>query len=286
MEKAKRDAAVRQNKTLEKDFPIKLSRETVRQNCVLHTGMHWHDTMELVYVRSGSIKITCGTRRETAYMGDLVLIRPGEAHYILAGSEIADYYCISAAPEFFHEAGLHLEYTHLPLLVSTEADKRPGSLAQELIEEIENRMPGYGAMARTLMVQLIVCLMRDSNASSDIIQRDNRKIRMIKEALNYIEENYTNEITVDAICSHIGFSKYYFCRTFKEITGKTAVEHLNMVRCQKAHDLIALEKYNVKQAAELSGFHNQQYFCKVYKKYAGYLPSQIKKIRPAACQTA
>lgn len=281
MDKRKKVLSTNHGEFLENDFPITLTRETMHQECTLYTGMHWHNSLELIYVVSGSISVTCGTKHISASVGDLVIIRPGEAHYVLPAVKSAECCNISAEPGFFQEAGLHLEYSQLPIFVPSNENPQPSQLVQQLILEMENCRAGYDAMVRTLMIQLLVCLMRSCGNTDPEAQHDSRKIRMIKEALNYIEQNYASEITVDDICSHIGFSKYYFCRTFKEITGKTAVEHLNIIRCQRAYDLIAIEKYNVKQAAELSGFHNQQYFCKVYKKYAGCLPSHVKRQQAA-----
>ena len=263
------------------EFPIHLTRQTIGADCMLHTGMHWHDNIEFIYVVSGTAQIICGLERIDAAPSDLISIFPGELHCIIPGGESVEYYGIGADLNFFRDAGLFVEYARLPRLTSPAMDARPGKLAFQLIQEIQEHKTGFKAMACTLMIQMAICLIRDDQNTSGKIYRDNRKIRMIKDALEYMAQNYTHEISVDAICEHIGFSKYYFCRTFKQITGKTAVEHLNMIRCQKAYELIAQNKYSIKQAALAAGFHNQQYFCKVYKKYTGTLPSQIKKQRAA-----
>ncbi|ELP5185316.1 helix-turn-helix transcriptional regulator, partial [Clostridium perfringens] len=71
-------------------------------------------------------------------------------------------------------------------------------------------------------------------------------------------------------------SKYYTCRTFKEVTGKTILDYINHIRCINARNLILYNGYTISESAYKSGFNNLSYFSKTYKKYMGLLPSEEK----------
>ena len=71
----------------------------------------------------------------------------------------------------------------------------------------------------------------------------------------------------------VGFSKYYLCRTFRQITGSTVVDYLNSLRCAHALQLLSSGEYTVGECAEKCGFRNLSYFAKVYRRYRGCSPS-------------
>ena len=75
----------------------------------------------------------------------------------------------------------------------------------------------------------------------------------------------------------MGFSKHYICHSFKEITGYTIIEYLNILRCNNAKNLLLTGQYSISQCAEKSGFHNLSYFTRTYQKYMQELPSDTRK---------
>ena len=80
-------------------------------------------------------------------------------------------------------------------------------------------------------------------------------------------------IAADSISTEAGFSKYYFCRSFKEITGRTVIDYLNLTRCSHAQSLLLSGSCNVSECAEQCGFQNLSYFSKTYRRYMGHSPS-------------
>ena len=107
-------------------------------------------------------------------------------------------------------------------------------------------------------------------------QQNSRKLDMVRSAISYIRQHFTEDITVDDICRHLGFSKYYFCREFRRITGRTVTDTINLLRCSHAKSLISSGRCNVSESAERSGFRNLSYFSKTYKRYNGILPSDTE----------
>ena len=79
---------------------------------------------------------------------------------------------------------------------------------------------------------------------------------------------------MEDICADINFSKSYFSRNFRQITGKTIVDFINELRLNYAYHLIQLNKYTISQCAEKSGFQNVSYFTKLYQRHFGLLPSK------------
>lgn len=93
-------------------------------------------------------------------------------------------------------------------------------------------------------------------------------------AIDYISENFTNNISIDELSSLCNVSKYHFIRIFKQVTGYTPNSYINRVRTNYAKQLL-LNGANVTEAATASGFSDIHYFSNCFKKYNGCRPSEI-----------
>ena len=116
-------------------------------------------------------------------------------------------------------------------------------------------------------------LSREKNADTD--KESAEKFQIVKQSINYMYEHFSDDISLDVMCSEIGVSKYYFSHIFREITGQSAIPYLNYLRCKNAKKLIK-DGFGISESAFLSGFHNLSYFSKTYKNLMGNLPSEEK----------
>lgn len=100
---------------------------------------------------------------------------------------------------------------------------------------------------------------------------------IIKNAIHYISQNFSENITLDdaAACVHLNPS--YFSTLFKQSTGSSFKEYLNMVRIEESKRLLSNTDYSIIDIAVSSGFEDQSYFSKVFKKYTGMTPKQYRQ---------
>lgn len=83
-------------------------------------------------------------------------------------------------------------------------------------------------------------------------------------------------ISLDTLCAYTGFSKYYFCRLFKEMTNQTVSSYINSFRCHEVQKLLKYTSMTVEEAAISCGFSNISHFYRMYKQHIGHVPSQDK----------
>ena len=98
----------------------------------------------------------------------------------------------------------------------------------------------------------------------------------IETALTYIDKNYTEKISADALSMEVGLSKEKLQAGLRKRTGNTLHEYILQVRIEKAKDLLANTNNPVKQVADASGFNNDSHFCKVFRKFASISPVQYR----------
>lgn len=93
----------------------------------------------------------------------------------------------------------------------------------------------------------------------------------------HIWKNYRRNISLDELAKAAGVSKFYFCRTFRELTGATAVEYINHVRLIHAHRLLAGTEMPVEEIARQTGLSSSTNLARVFKKKYGITPSAFRR---------
>jgi len=102
-------------------------------------------------------------------------------------------------------------------------------------------------------------------------------IDFITRSVDFIHENYKNKISLAEIAETTGVSKFHFTRVFRYATGYPPMIFLNRVRLQKARELLEQSDIKIKEIANLSGFQDELYFTRFFKKHTGKSPTAWRK---------
>lgn len=131
--------------------------------------------------------------------------------------------------------------------------------------------------AGTLIHQIFYGLYK---ISLDIINAKNMlpaQDSAINTAINYIEKNYKNDINIDTICSSVGFSKYYFCKMFKDHTGVTLHQYITEYRINQAKNLLSYSKLSITAVANSVGYKNVLTFTRNFERLQHMTPSEYRE---------
>lgn len=103
------------------------------------------------------------------------------------------------------------------------------------------------------------------------------KDKLVYNVIRYINENYTQDITLEEICRTLYISKFYLSHTFKEITGVTVITFINKKRLSEAERLLRYSSLTITEICHTVGFNSIGHFIKLFTKYYQCTPNAFRK---------
>lgn len=132
----------------------------------------------------------------------------------------------------------------------------------------------HGHFQPQLMVQLIDADLTDLSNQFQLNQGKENSV--IQSVILYMKDHYQEDINQAKLADHFFISRDYLSHKFKEETGMGMVHYLNLLRIEKAKELLLLPDARVNDVAASVGYNDEKYFCKVFKKYELLSPSQYR----------
>lgn len=98
----------------------------------------------------------------------------------------------------------------------------------------------------------------------------------IRQALQFMAENYAQQITLEMVAEHVELSPSYFSTLFRRTTGVSFRSHLCQIRVEESKHLLLHTRYSLSDIAVAVGFTDQSYYCKVFKRIVGITPGKYR----------
>lgn len=105
----------------------------------------------------------------------------------------------------------------------------------------------------------------------------NKNQQKIKQAMNYIQENYDKNLNMAVVSNHISMNYSLFSYLFKEYTGSNFVNYLKSIRMEEARKLLAKTDMRIMEISAKVGYENEKHFMKIFKASYGVSPSEYRK---------
>jgi AraC-like DNA-binding protein len=241
----------------------------------------------MAFVLSGEGKYHIEGRMYEVKEGDLLILNPGVRHQAILRqdretptTEFFVGFCDIQIPGYPHNYLPIPEGGHI-LHTSGELRQRISRLCASM--EIENTVYREGRyfMMKAYLMQLILVVIREQCEPvvpnvGYAFESVNKKY-VVEQVLNYLENHYSEKISLDRIAGNMYLSPFYISRIFKSETGDTPISHLIDIRMEKAKELLQQKDYSVQEIAALVGYDDAYHFSKLFKKRYGISPSQVRK---------
>lgn len=156
-------------------------------------------------------------------------------------------------------------------------------------DEIKNAMADIIANAGTKRYEaagltgrlyiLLSLLMKHSHRKSTHSQREQEKRRIIKAARDFVATNYPLPVSVEDIAEAASVSRTTLFRVFKSELNTTPVDYLTAYRIAQAKTLLIETDLSVTAVARSTGYEDNLYFSRVFRKTTGVTPTEYRKLQ-------
>ncbi|MBN2897176.1 MAG: response regulator [Clostridia bacterium] len=108
-------------------------------------------------------------------------------------------------------------------------------------------------------------------------ERDQEMNSLIAKAVDFIKENYNQNITLDDVAKEINMSYHYFSKLFKTSTGKKFSDFIMDLRIEEAKRLLLNPEKSIKDICYEIGYNDPNYFSKIFRKVTGKAPTEFRQ---------
>ncbi len=198
---------------------------------------------------------------------------------LLLGNEQAAFSAIDkfAFSEPLMPAGLKRLITHYILRVGAQLkimdlDMRQisGKTLEEWLHELE------GIAVRSSLMSRIGELVRDV-CRTIRQERSAPNTPLIEKVKQHVSQDLADGVSLQSVADRFGMNASYFSRWFKFETGQNFVAFLKECRIEKARSLLLQSSHSLQEISERVGYADIKHFCRVFKEYTGYSPSEYKR---------
>lgn len=259
---------------------------------------HIHSYYEITHVRNGEFRYVIDETDIYLNRGDIIIIYPNVIHASYTGRSCssenpAETTVLKFSPAFLYPQNLgfsDLQHLMLPLnfqgnyTVVHKEDKLHGELVSRLTEaerEITNQAPGYELALRAHVSLVYSMILRELSVSEipTPIQSEAKaaNLNLIRSALEYIEEHYSEPITMQQLAKESNVNYYYFSRLFQQYTNQGFRDYLMKFRINKAVRMLLQTNESVTNIAIDCGFETISYFIKKFQEEMGVTPKNFRK---------
>lgn len=243
---------------------------------------HYHDCHQLLYIRTGSVRVIVSGRTYQAGPGTLVLISRFEAHSIEVQSDTYCRYTLQIDPHVVNRSSPDANRLLSVLVnrpenfshaVNLSGCPRVESVLQLLVEESGSGQPMESELAELLVLELLVHVVR---ACPVLLEQQEQTLQMIRQVQVYFENNYREQVTLEALAKQFHVSPSYLSHQFKRITGTSVMRYLQSCRMAAAKELLVHTQLEIAAVVEVSGFSDSSNFSRTFKAETGLTPSQFR----------
>lgn len=252
--------------------------------------LHWHDEMELIYIKKGRGTITVDFTQYTVSAGTIALIIPGQLHSIEQYEhESMEYENIIFHPGILVTKKTDTSYTDIlapllsgklsvPLLYTPDfAYYNEIAACIDANDEISRtNPPGYQLFIKSQLFMLLFIL-ANKCVLKEHIKKDYKSLEKMKLILKYVENHYMDKITIEDIADEVGLSQSHFMKYFKNTMGTSFIEYLNEYRLTMASRLLISSESSILDIAAEVGYENLSYFNRTFKKRFEMTPREYRK---------
>ncbi|MFD9627031.1 helix-turn-helix domain-containing protein [Peribacillus muralis] len=228
---------------------------------------HLHRCFELIFVVDGEVEVIVNKRCLHLKTGEFLLILPYEIHSIITKSQSRTEICIFS-PDYVPAFRSMIENSYLENPIFNLSLETKTLIFRTLFKDSPHLIEKK-AVLYLLLSELL--------GQTTLIKAEKKDQELIHSILSYIQEHFTEAISLKNIATALGYSYNYLSKYFNENIGESFVDFLNGNRISYACYLLSNTEKNITEIAYLSGYENTRSFNRNFVKIKSCTPKEYRE---------
>ena len=251
--------------------------------------VHWHNAVEMIMPLQNGFTVCADNKVYELGERDFILIPSGELHSLNApkngrrlilqfdSAMISDSPALSVLSPVFSEI----------FLINSRADKELGSCVKKIMLDIYDEYFSDDELSKVkiyLKILNLVMAIREAQLIgyeeklNKVYQKSPEYSQKFALVYKYIDQNYMYDISLDKLSAIAGYSKYHFCRIFRQFSSVSYIDYINLKRAKAAEKLLLEPDIPITEVAMRSRFLSLTSFNRIFKEMKHCTPSEFRKM--------
>ena len=249
-----------------------------------HSTAHFHPFTEIFYITEGKGSFHLDDEWINVSAGDLIIINPNCLHteksiisnnpleYIVLGIDNISLNELESKPQKIDSQNTNKLFK----ILNYKDDKHIIKFLDALITELDEKKSHYEISCKGLLSLFIVYILRSTK--NDLkITKDSKLLNLeCMKIKNYLDSNYTQNITLDFLAELSYLNKFHLVHTFTKQIGTSPINYLITKRIDESKNLLTTTNFSIRDISSIVGFSNSSYFSHMFKKTTGCSPKEYK----------
>ena len=250
--------------------------------------IHWHTEFEIIRILSGTYNLCIAESEIQFNQGDIAILPPriihgdaedkGECKYESVVFDLEMIRLHGYASDNFINRIISSEITLNYKIPSTQKDIL--KVVNSFFDCLQSERPGYESIPSGYLLVIFGLIEKNKLYTQKEILPAKKRVRTekLEIILDLMRRKYSTDISLEEMADAAGFSPKYFCRIFREMTGKAPVEYLNWFRVNRACSMLRESNEKLQDISRKCGFKDFSYFIKIFHKYKGTTPLKYRRL--------
>ena len=276
---------------LSRDLPLLVLTGEKWETVYGMDNMHFHNYLEVGYCHYGNGIIQFAEKETPYHAGTLTFIPKNIPHrtcpvpeehnrklkweYLFIDTDSILKKVFEDAPEKYTKMQKNL--SREVLVLDSSKNALAVELLQMIIEETQQKKYHYKYAVLSLTFNFLLFFDRLNTLDSGDELSHSDAMDYVRKIINYMEQHYTEDIKAKDFAKSCGLSETHMRRIFSEYTNMPPSEYLNVVRINKACELLAHGSTSIEEVARSVGYPVLSTFLRNFRKITGLSPSAWRK---------
>ena len=272
------------------DFPYIASRALLDRYIESAVPWHWHRTVELFYMESGTLEYTTPYGKWVFPAGSGGFVNSNILHtskVIPSGEETVQLLHLFE-PELLsgeQTSRINAKYirpltaaTGIEMIVLSPNDPKQAELLKKIrfVFDLDEECWGYEFALRQQLTDVWLALFELARPAMELQSGTKDSDEKMKAMMCYIHDHYPESISVDQLARHAHISKRVCFRLFRENLHMSPVEYMTSYRLHKACQRLAESDESITQIAYNCGLGSSSYFGKLFREKYDCSPTEYR----------